>query len=388
MVIKKQNQYIKKRVMRNSLIYTLILGVIVASCGQAPVNADLAALQSTRDSLKTVLASINAEIEALDTTETERLPIVTASKVSIEDFVHKVEVPGTVETDQNSLVTAEASGLITKIYVKEGQKVSKGQTLASIDAEILAANLAELRTSLDMAEYMLAKQEELRNKGVGVEVEYEQAKNQKLSLEKRISTLQSQKGKTTVKAPFSGIIDDIFVNEGEMAAPQVPLMRIVNNSTVTINASMAENLLSKVDEGTPVEMTFPAMNDTTIVSNVTYKGNYIDPTNRTFRIQIEIKNNKLLLPNQFAKVNVTDFSRKDAIVVDAEAILQDTRNNNYLYKITKIEGTESYAVEKVMVNVVKKYQSRVCVEGDLSKDDLIVLKGAKGITESDNVTLQ
>jgi membrane fusion protein (multidrug efflux system) len=388
MVIKKQNQYIKKRVMRNSLIYTLILGVIVASCGQAPVNADLAALQSTRDSLKSVLASINAEIEALDTTETERLPIVTASKVSIEDFVHKVEVPGTVETDQNSLVTAEASGLITKIYVKEGQKVSKGQTLASIDAEILAANLAELRTSLDMAEYMLAKQEELRNKGVGVEVEYEQAKNQKLSLEKRISTLQSQKGKTTVKAPFSGIIDDIFVNEGEMAAPQVPLMRIVNNSTVTINASMAENLLSKVDEGTPVEMTFPAMNDTTIVSNVTYKGNYIDPTNRTFRIQIEIKNNKLLLPNQFAKVNVTDFSRKDAIVVDAEAILQDTRNNNYLYKITKIEGTESYAVEKVMVNVVKKYQSRVCVEGDLSKDDLIVLKGAKGITESDNVTLQ
>ena len=257
-----------------------------------------------------------------------------------------------------------------------------------IDSEILAANIEELQASLELADYMVKKQEQLHDKGVGVEIEYEQAKNQKLSLEKRIKTLRSQQGKTTVRAPFSGIIDDIMVNEGEMAAPQVPLMRLVNNSTVTINASMAENLLSKVNEGTAVEMNFPAMNDTTILSVVTNKGNYIDPTNRTFRIQIEIKNNKLLLPNQFAKVNVTDFERKDAIVVDAESILQDTENNNYLYKLTKIKGSETYSVEKVFVTIVKKYRDFVCVEGNLTKDELIVMKGAKGITESDKVTLQ
>ncbi|WP_027421535.1 efflux RND transporter periplasmic adaptor subunit [Crocinitomix catalasitica] len=373
--------------MKRSLIYILTLGVILTSCGGAEIT-NLDKLKSTRDSLKAELVTLNHKISELDTAEVASLPIVTATKVKIEDFVHKVEVPGTVETDQNSLITAEASGLITKIYVKEGAKVSKGQTLALIDSEILAANIEELQASLELADYMVKKQEQLHDKGVGVEIEYEQAKNQKLSLEKRIKTLRSQQGKTTVRAPFSGIIDDIMVNEGEMAAPQVPLMRLVNNSTVTINASMAENLLSKVNEGTAVEMNFPAMNDTTIVSVVTNKGNYIDPTNRTFRIQIEIKNNKLLLPNQFAKVNVTDFERKDAIVVDAESILQDTENNNYLYKLTKIKGSETYSVEKVFVTIVKKYRDFVCVEGNLTKDELIVMKGAKGITESDKVTLQ
>jgi RND family efflux transporter MFP subunit len=226
------------------------------------------------------------------------------------------------------------------------------------------------------------------DQGVGIEIEYEQAKNQKLSLEKKLKTLQSQRGKTVVRAPFTGIVDDIMVNVGEMAAPQFPLLRIVNNNSVTINASLSENLLAKVNEGTAVELVFPSMNDTTIVSTITNKGNYIDPTNRTFRVQIEIKDNKVLLPNQFVEVNVTDFTRKEAMVVDAESILQDVNNRNYVYRLKTTTEFGVFDVEKVFLEVLNKYNGLACITGDIAEGDLIVVQGGKGITESDIVKIQ
>jgi len=374
--------------MKKELIYALVMGATMVACqGGDEMNPTLEGLISKRDSLKAVLTEVNAEIAELDTTQRTTTPLVTATTVVVEDFSHKVEVPGAVETDQNALMNAEASGVIKTIHVKEGEKVRKGQALVSIDAEILSSNIEELKTSLELAEYMFEKQQRLMDQGVGVEVEYEQAKNQKLSLEKKLSTLKSQRGKTTVRAPFSGIVDDILVNVGEMAAPQFPLLRIVNNSSVTINASLSENLLSKVDEGTAVELVFPSLNDTTIISTVSNKGNYIDPTNRTFRVQINIEDNEILLPNQFVEVNVTDFTKKDALVLNAESILQDVNNQNYVYKMTPAED-ETFTVEKVIVKVLKKYEGKACVIGDVKEGDLIVVEGGRGITESDIVKIQ
>lgn len=383
-----QSEKVKIRKMKTRFLYIIAIGTILGSCGAPEIDQNLVDLQTKRDSLKTALIEINALIAELDTAKASVIPIVTAEKVKLEDFSHKVEIPGTVETDLHALINAESNGVIQQIHVREGDYVSKGQLLITIDSEILASTMNELETSLDLANYMFEKQQELKDKGVGVEVEYEQAKNQKLSLESRLKTMRSQKGKTLVRAPFSGIIDDIIVNQGEMAAPQIPLLRIVNNSSVTVNATLSENLLSKVNVGTPVEMTFPSLNDTTIISVVTTKGNYIDPTNRTFRIQIEIKNNKLLLPNQFVELNVTDFSQKNAMVINAESILQDTENRSFVYHLTKSPNGETYEVEKIFITVIKKFEGVACVEGPIKDGDLIVVKGAKGITESDKVTIQ
>ncbi|MFT5824416.1 MAG: membrane fusion protein (multidrug efflux system) [Crocinitomix sp.] len=374
--------------MKKKFIYFIALGSFLAACGAVETNPELDALNTKRDSLKINLALVEAQILKLDTAIVEVVPIVTADKVSVQDFVHQVNIPGTVETDQNALINAESSGVIKRIHVREGQTVSKGQTLITIDSEILASTLEELKASLELADYMFEKQQTLKDKGVGLEIEYEQAKNQKLSLEKKIKTMRSQQGKTVVRAPFSGVIDDIMVNEGEMAAPQIPLLRIVNNSNVTINATLSENLLSKVNVGTAVEMRFPSLNDTLIISTVSNKGNYIDPTNRTFRIQIAIKNNKLLLPNQFAELNVTDFMRKDAIVIDSEAILQDTDNNMYVYRLTPSGDGEKKDVEKIYIDVIKRFKGEACIEGAINDGDLLVVKGAKGITETDMVIIQ
>jgi RND family efflux transporter MFP subunit len=360
---------------------------LIASCGQeTPTKLD--ELITKRDSLKLVLADLNAQIEALDTSKSSVIPMVTTSVVKIEDFVHKVRVPGTVETDENALINSEASGVIKQIHVKEGARVTKGQVLITIDSEILSATMDELETSLELANYMFEKQTSLKEKGVGIEIEYEQARNQKLSLEQKMKTLRSQQGKSIVRAPFSGIVDDIMLNQGEMAAPQIPLLRIVNNDNVTITSSLSENMLSKVFVGTKVELSIPSMNDTVIYSVISNKGNYIDATNRTFRIQVAVKNNKLLLPNQFAELNVTDFTQKAAKVINAESVLQDTKNNNYVYRLKPAKESGLYEVEKVFVKVIMKFEETVCIEGELNDGDILVVKGAKGITISDKVKIQ
>ncbi|MCB9222672.1 MAG: efflux RND transporter periplasmic adaptor subunit [Crocinitomicaceae bacterium] len=382
--------------MKINKFFTLtVFSIVLISCGgdasNENENAELTDLIAERDSLKDRLTVINAQIAELDTASRVVNPIVSAQAVVIKKFEHKIEVQGAVETDENAMINAEASGKVTKVHVEEGQKVSAGQALVTIDATILSSQIQEMETQLELATYMYEKQKKLMDEGVGTEIDYEQAKAQKNSLEKSIQTMRSQQGKTVVRAPFSGVVDQVMIHMGEMAAPGVPLLRIVNNRDVKITASLSENYLSKVFEGTEVQLSVPSLNDTIIYSKISSKGNFIDPVNRTFRIRIDIKNNKLLLPNQLAKVQVTDFEQDSATVVNSQSILQDTQNNNYIYKLKKTKG-DMFNVEKVFVEVLSQYNGEACVipinGGNIKEGDQIVVNGAKGITEADQVIIQ
>ena len=370
------------------IISSLTIGLFFTSCRE---KSTLDQLKEKQTELKAEINSIAQEIKALDTTKQEIVLIVNSTLVEQTDFRHKIELQGAVETDQNILINSEAPGLIRSINVKEGQRVSKGQTLISIDTEILNSNINELKTALEMANYMLKKQTSLNEQGLGTEIELEQAKNQKRSLDSKLKTLQSQRGKSTVRAPFSGVIDEVFANLGEMASPQAPLIRLVNNKDIKITASVSENHLANIKLGTSVDVIFPNLNDTTITSKITYIGNYIDPVNRTFRVHLELKNNTVFLPNQIAKIKITDTDLKEALVINSNAILQDTDNNYYVYKLTASKEGK-YSVEKVFINLIKSYQGKSAIsaikDGDLIDQSKIVLDGGKGITENDIVKVQ
>jgi len=388
MITLNTNKMIKLR--RIGLITGVL--VILSSCGGGDEkNESLEALESQRDSLKTLISEIDLKIKDLDTAAVDNTPIVTSETVQIKDFVHKIEIQGAVDTDKNAMINAEANGTIRIVHVEEGQKVSKGQALITVDATVLSSQIEEIEAQLDLANFMYEKQKKLMDEGVGTEIAFEQASAQKKSLEKMVKTMRIQQGKTVVRAPFSGVIDEVMVSLGEFAAPGVPLLRIVNNKDVKITASLSESLLSKVFVGTEVERLIPSLNDTVINSTVSSKGNFIDPVNRTFRIRIKLTNNTLLLPNQLAKVNVTDFKRKDAMVINSESILQDTKNNTYVYVLKKMKKGK-YKVNKVYVKVIKRYKGEACVEsavsGELTKESKVVVDGAKGITESDLVNVQ
>lgn len=316
------------------------------------------------------------------------LPLVKLEMAAEKNFVHEIRVQGNIETDQDVLLNAEMGGQIIKIYVKEGQRVSAGQTLVSLDASILASNLNEIQTQLEYAEYMLQKQEELKKRGVGSEFDYETAKNQVSALKSKMKSVNAQKGKSTITAPFSGVIDHIYGKDGQVVGPQNPLVRLVNNSKVEVTADISEKHLGSIGIGTPVEVRFPNFRDTTLKVKITNIGNYIEPANRTFRVQAEIPNNKVLLPNMLAELAITDMNVADALVIPSVSIIKDQDNNDFVYKAVKTGKKDEYKVEKVGVRVVQRFKGEAMIElvsGKLNEGNFVVTDGAKGVTENDIV---
>jgi len=184
-------------------------------------------------------SSCGSKEEVKEEKEVTFLPKVQLKEASVKNFTHQINAQGNVTTDQDVMLTAEMGGLITKVHVKAGDRVSAGQTLVSLDVAMLNSNQEEIQTQLDFAEYMLKKQEELKTRGVGSEFDYETAKNQVKSLKSRLNSLNTQKSKSYIKAPFSGTIDVVMAKQGQMAGPASPLMRLVNNNSVDIVADIS-----------------------------------------------------------------------------------------------------------------------------------------------------
>jgi RND family efflux transporter MFP subunit len=340
----------------------------------------------------TILLISSCSEEVADKEVVDQKPLVSSSVVEIKDFVHKILVPGSIETEQDILLTAEMGGLVTQISVKEGDRVSAGQVIARVDASILASNVQELQTQLQFAEYMLEKQKELKRRGVGTEMELESAQNQVSSLKASINSLNTQKGKAVIKAPFSGVIDQVFAKQGEMTGAASPIVRLVNNKSVDITASISEKFYGKVKNGTQVTVSFPNYSDTSIQMAIEHVGNFIEPTNRTFRIKTTIKNNNYFLPNMLAELSITDMHIKDGLVVTSASILKDQNSNDFLYRLTpaKGKGASHWQVEKVFVTVIESFEGQSLIRSGqkIKEGDKIVLEGAKGITDKDIVRVK
>lgn len=314
------------------------------------------------------------------------LPLVKLESAENKTFIHKIIVQGNVETEKDVLLNAEMGGLITNIHVKSGQKVNAGQILVTLDGSMLSSSSDELKTQLEYAEYILKKQEELKNRGVGSDFDYKTALNQVNSIKSKINSLNVQRGKMVVKAPFSGMIDVIYAKQGQMAGPQAPLLRLVNNETIDITASISEKHLSKVKIGTAMDVTFPNFNDTVLRLKVTNIGNYIEPTNRTFRVISTLKNNKIFLPNMLAEISITDFEAANATVIPSGSIMKSQDDRAFVF-VAVAHGKDQYKVEKVWVDVIEKHNGETMIANNpkIKEGSLIVVEGARGITEKDIV---
>lgn len=375
----------------NIFIFTA-LTVIVAACGPSDSpKGSLEELKEKRDKIKAELEEINTKIDSLESKNKETIyQKVRFTSLEVDTFIHKIEVQGDVEAEQNISLNAESNGIIRKLNVSDGDEVKKGQTLAVIDAELINDNIREVEASLELAEFVYEKQKKLYDEGVTSELQFKEAKNNKVSLEKRLASLRTQRNKTVVKAPFSGHIDEVFVKQGEMISPQMPMLRLVNNDEVKISAEISEQHLTSVGVGVPVEFQFPVLKDTIIKSQISIKGNYINPTNRTFKVQSVIKDNELLLPNMVAIVRVTDVKVPNAKIIPINSVLQDNKDNWYVYRLKAIgkddEGEQLYKAEKVIVTIKGSFNNHMWVESDaITVSDKIVTDGAKGIVDGEEV---
>jgi RND family efflux transporter MFP subunit len=332
--------------------------------------------------------TLEVELSKIDSSfRKNELNAVTFVMADTSDFVNFVEVQGNIEADKNVLLNAEMSGVINKILVQEGQHVRKGQTLLYIDTEILNKNIEEVKKSLELAQFVFEKQENLHKQNIGSELQYREAKNNKERLEQTLQTLETQKSKAIVTAPFDGYIEKVMVEEGSMAMPQVPLLRIIDMKKIKIETDVMETYLRTVHKDRKADIYIRALDTTIYDAAITFVGKYINPANRTFRIQIALNNySERILPNLVALVRIKNEKLKNVLTIPNECILQSNTGKNYVYVIKDENG--KHIARKVDIETGPSDDTHTVVLENLKPGDKVVLEGARGIKNGMELTVR
>lgn len=331
------------------------------------------------------LKHLSLKIKELD--PQEKIPLITTFAAQESKFIHYVELQGNVDTKQNLVIYPEFSGVLSSVYVKEGQEVTKGQTLAKIDDGGLSQQVAQLQIQADLAKTTFERQKRLWDQNIGSEIQYLQAKSSYEAQQKAVSQLQQQVARTIVKAPFTGTIDDVMTEQGSFVTPgQTALIRIVNLDDMYIETDVPESYISSVTEGKKVEVDFPILG-TTMDAKIRQAGSFINPSNRTFKAEVAITNkNKSIKPNLTAKLRINDYTNEKAILIPLSIISENANGEQYVYTITN--KTDSIATAKRTIITTGKTQGDdIEVLTGLTNHDEIIQEGARSVKDGQEVKI-
>ncbi len=400
--------------MRKLIVFAVIAAL--AACSPQTGNKDLAKLHAKRDSLQKVqfdiekqLNNIDAEIAEADSSvnpndlklikqiaaqknrivgiesaikkienqmtarEEKNLISVAVKDIQPEVFNHYIITYGEVEAKNYANISPEMNGRIEKIFVKEGQRVKKGDLLVTLNTDAVDKQIKGTKSSLELATTTFEKQNNLWEQGIGSEIEYLTSKNTKEGLEAQLEGLIAQKEMSQIIAPFSGIVDKIFPKEGEIASPGFPVIEFVNLSKLTITTDVSEAFVGKIKKGQVVELTFSSLPDIKINTPIVRVSKVITSVSRTFEIEMEIDNKgEIIKPNMVSTIKINDYTSNNAFIIPSLAIRKDI-TGDYVYTVNK-KGQE-LIVGKKYVTTELSYAENTMIADGLDKGDQVIVKG-------------
>ena len=382
------------------LIILPIIALFVVSCGNDKEQSveDLVAsnnleqIRTKKSELDAEYANIGSQLKMLEAKIKEldpqmKIPLITTFEVKEQKFEHFVELQGNVSTNQNIVIYPEYSGVLTKVYVKEGQRVSKGQALAKIDDGGLGQQLAQMQIQADLAKTTFERQERLWNQKIGSEIQFLQAKSNYEAQQKAVAQMQQQIGKTVVRAPFTGTIDDVITDQGSVVAPgQSALIRIVNLRDMYIETDVPESYLKNVTPGKHVEVNFPVLGKT-MNAKVRQAGNFINPANRTFKVEIAIPNSdNTIKPNLTAKLRINDYTSDNAILIPQSIISENAEGQQYVYTVTEKSDNNATA-KRVIIETGKTEGDYIEILSGLENGNELIDEGARSVKDGQAVKI-
>ena len=302
-------------------------------------NIDLIKLK--REEINNKQQKIYKELNLIDLKLDElennsKYPIVSTTKIIEQKFKHYVELQGDVKSDKVISIYPEFSGMINEIFIKSGENVDEGQILATIDDGGLKQQLSQLQITYNLAKTTYERQERLWNQKIGSEIQYLESKSMFEAQSEAIEQLNKQLSKTVIRAPFSGTVDNVIVKKGEVVYPgRSNLMLLVNMQEMYVESKVPENYINSITKGKDVIIEAPVLN-MILKSKISLVANYINPLNRTYRIEAKIPDNDYKIkPNLNVKIRVNDYTNENAILILLNHINIDSNNDEYVYKIIK-----------------------------------------------------
>lgn len=363
--------------------YSLLIIAVAAVAACTPdKKAELEKLKNERAELDAKIAELEKDSTVVGKSVEIKAKEVDVLELQPSVFNHYVQTQGHVEAEDNIMVSAKAMGVITQVYAKEGQAVSKGQVLAQIDNSVILRNIEGMKSQLELATSVYNRQKNLWDQKIGTEVQYLQTKTNKESLEKQLDALQEQNDMTRIKSPISGTVDEVSVKIGENIAPGQPAARVVNTSDLKLVSRISESFITDVKKGDNVEVNIPEL-DKTYKGTVSFVSKTIDLLSRTFSVEVKLPTDAMLRPNMSAVVKVIYHTEAAAIVVPVNTV--QTVNNEKIVYVAEGDGKNLVARKKV-VEVLGVFGEGAQVKG-LNKGDKVVTVGYQSLSDGENIKI-
>lgn len=375
--------------MKNSigvLAFTLAVGLGACQNQAGTKEEQLAELKKKQSELQGQIAALESELKAqgkLQPKAAAAVPVAVEPLVP-QTFNHYLETQGRVDFDQNVGVSAKVPGVLTSVRVERGDRVRKGQVLATIDASVLEESMAELKTGWDLANTVYEKQKRLWDQKIGTEIQYLQAKNNKEALERRLATLRQQQAQYVIKAPISGVVDEFGPKVGEAVNPGFPVARIVNADGLKVVADVSEANAAKVKPGDEALVSLPDLGQE-LPAQVAVVSRTINPASRAFPVEFSLKGGSAigLRPNMIAVVKVKDYTRPQALVVPVNVVQRD-ETGSFVY-VAEAQGRQQ-VVRKKKVQTGLNYGGKMEITQGLAPNDKVITIGYQSLNEGQPVT--
>ncbi|MDC0879100.1 efflux RND transporter periplasmic adaptor subunit [Flavobacteriaceae bacterium] len=381
--------------------YISLITLIIISCnssGNSTINTliedgDLDGLKKrkkeyvdTMNTMQVELNKINDGIAFLD--ENEKLTIVTNYEIKEKIFNSYIEAQANLKTRKNILILPEFQGTLEQIFVSEGQRVKKGQLLAEINDSGLKEQVDQLIIQANFAKENFERTERLWNNSIGSEIQFLKSKSDFESSQKMVEQMKDRLAKTKIYAPFEGEVDEIISNQGSNLIPGVSqILRLVNLDEIYAEASVSEKYIANIDKGTKVVVQIPLLGRE-IVSEIIQTGNFINPSNRTFRVEVPVKNiDNKIKQNLDAKIKINIYSKPDAVVIPLRIIREDATGKNFVYVMLEDIKDGVYITSKTFISLGNKNSNEVEVTDGLKIGDELVLEGANIVEDSQRVKI-
>ena len=366
--------------MKNKLLYISIATLMMA-CGAPDKKAELEKLKKQKSELETKITSMEEELAKSDTTKKEKSTEVVAMALTPQIFKTYIEIQGRIDADENVALSSEMPGTVTKINVKVGDEVTKGQVLAETDARAIQQQMQDLQTNLDLAKQVYDRQKNLWDQKIGTEIQYLQAKTTKESLENKLAAMQEQLRMSKVISPINGTVDGVNIKVGQSVMPGLNAITVINFSNLKVKADVAESYANRVKTGNEVQVLFPDTKDS-INAKVSYASRAISSLSRTFNVEVFLDNSKEYHPNMVAKLRINDFqSTSPEIVVPVKYIQRGTSDN---YVLVAENGK---AVKKI-IKTNREYNGLIEVTSGLNAGDMLITAGYDVLNDGDLITLK
>ena len=393
-----------------NLSLLLVTAMVLVACGGpqekngavAQLRQQIEKVKKEKAALDATLRDLEAQLATIDSSTQSSALLVSVDTLRQTAFAHYIDLQGRVEAEDMAYVApAGMGGLIKAVYVKTGQRVSKGQTLLKLDDAVARQQLAAaqqqsgvLKARVEQAQTILQRYENLWKQNIGAEISVVNAKadvdalqSQLRATQAQVAMAQEQVNMTNVKAEIAGVIEELNVKVGELYSAQAAAtpgmgIRIVNNSRLKVVTNIPENYIGRVKKGSKVEIQLQETTLPPFVATLSVVGESINAVTRSFNAEASIPSNSLFKPNQTANVRILDYQADSTITVPLNTVQRDEKGR-YVFVVEK-KNNQLVARKKTVITG-EAYGGRIEIKSGLESGQWLISRGFQNVYDGQAV---